>query len=127
MALDLRGALPPHSLKPTPPPPETFHDVTRFPRRSHARSFARPARHLRGLGFLLLPPLSAAERAAERESERELNVVLAEMFGPKGNYNDPEIEAAYAVLDAREKSNDGCAAKASKDRTGIAASTRSIA
>jgi hypothetical protein len=34
--------------------------------------------------FLLLPPLSAAEREAERESERKLSVVLAEMFGPKG-------------------------------------------
>jgi hypothetical protein len=56
--------------------------------------------------FLLLPPLSAAEREAERESERKLNVILVEMFGPKGNYNDPEIDAAYAVLDAREESND---------------------
>jgi hypothetical protein len=44
--------------------------------------------------------------AHERESERELNVVLAEMFGPKGNYSDPEVEAANAVLDAREESND---------------------
>jgi hypothetical protein len=33
--------------------------------------------------FLLLPPLSAAEREAERESERKLSVVLVEMFGPK--------------------------------------------
>jgi hypothetical protein len=56
--------------------------------------------------FLLLPPLSAAERAAERERERELSVVLVEMFGPKGNYSDPEVEAACAVLDAREESND---------------------
>ena len=56
--------------------------------------------------FLLLPPLSAAEREAERESQRKLNVVLAEMFGPKENYSNPEIEAAYAVLDAREESND---------------------
>jgi hypothetical protein len=31
---------------------------------------------------------------------------LAEMFGPKGKYSNPEIEAAYAVLDAREESND---------------------
>ena len=31
--------------------------------------------------FLLLPPLSAAEREAERESERKLSVVLVEMFG----------------------------------------------
>jgi hypothetical protein len=44
--------------------------------------------------FLLLPPLSAAERESERESERKLSVVLVEMFGSKGNYNDPEIEAA---------------------------------
>jgi hypothetical protein len=55
--------------------------------------------------FLLLPPLSAAEREAERESERKLRVVLAEMFGPKGNYNDPEIEAACDVLNAREEAN----------------------
>jgi hypothetical protein len=55
--------------------------------------------------FLLLPPLSAAEREAEHESERKLNVVLAEMFGPKGNYSDPEVEAACAVLDAREEAN----------------------
>ena len=51
--------------------------------------------------FLLLPPLSAAER----ESERKLSVVLVEMFGSKGNYNDPEIEAACAVLNAREEAN----------------------
>jgi hypothetical protein len=50
--------------------------------------------------------LSAAEREAERESQRKLNVVLVDMFGPKGNYSNPEIEAAYAVLDAREESND---------------------
>lgn len=55
--------------------------------------------------FLLLPPLSAAEREAERESERKLSVVLAEMFGPKGNYNDLEIEAACDVLNAREEAN----------------------
>jgi hypothetical protein len=55
--------------------------------------------------FLLLPPLSAAEREAERESERKLNVVLVEMFGPKGNYSNPEIDAACAVLDAREEAN----------------------
>jgi hypothetical protein len=40
--------------------------------------------------------------AAERESERKLSV---EMFGSKGNYNDPEIEAACAVLNAREEAN----------------------
>ena len=56
--------------------------------------------------FLLLPPLSAAEREAECESERKLNVFLAEMFGPKENYSNPEIEAACAVLDAREVAND---------------------
>jgi hypothetical protein len=55
---------------------------------------------------LQLPPLSAAERKAERESERKLNVFLAEMFGPKESYSNPEIEAAYAVLDAREEAND---------------------
>jgi hypothetical protein len=55
--------------------------------------------------FLLLPPLSAAEREAERESQRKLNVVLVDMFGPKGNYSN-QIEGAYAVLDAREESND---------------------
>jgi hypothetical protein len=49
--------------------------------------------------------LSAAEREAEHESERKLNVVLAEMFGPKGNYSDPEVEAACAVLNAREEAN----------------------
>ena len=54
----------------------------------------------------LLSPSSAAEREAERESQRKLNVVLVDMFGPKGNYSNPEIEAAYAVLDAREESND---------------------
>jgi hypothetical protein len=56
--------------------------------------------------FLLLPPLSAAEREAERESERKLNVFLAEIFGLKENYSNPEIEAAYAMLVAREESND---------------------
>jgi hypothetical protein len=55
--------------------------------------------------FLLLPPLSAAEREAERKSERKLSVVLVEMFGSKGNYNDLEIEAACDVLNAREKAN----------------------
>jgi hypothetical protein len=50
--------------------------------------------------------LSAAEREAERESQRKLNVVLVDMFGPKGNYSNPEIEVAYAVRDAREESND---------------------
>jgi hypothetical protein len=55
--------------------------------------------------FLLLPPLSAAERAAEHESERKLSVVLVEMFGSKRNYSNPEIEAAYAVLDEREKTD----------------------
>jgi hypothetical protein len=54
---------------------------------------------------LRLPPLSAAEREAERESERKLSVVLVEMFGSKGNYNDPEIEAAGTVLNAREEAN----------------------
>ena len=55
--------------------------------------------------FLLLPPLSAAEREAEHESERKLSVVLVEMFGSKRNYSNPEIEAAYAVLDEREKTD----------------------
>jgi hypothetical protein len=55
--------------------------------------------------FLLLPPLSAAEREAERKSERKLSVVLVEMFGSKGNYNDLEIEAACDVLNAREEAN----------------------
>ena len=55
--------------------------------------------------FLLLPPLSAAEREAERESERKLSVVLAEMFGPKESYGDSEVDAACAVLDAREQAN----------------------
>jgi hypothetical protein len=41
--------------------------------------------------------LSATELEAEREGERKLRVVLVEMFGSKGNYNDPEIEAACAV------------------------------
>jgi hypothetical protein len=68
---------------------------------------ARKARFLElQARFLHLPPLSAAEREAERESQRKLNVVLVDMFGPKGNYSNPEIEAAYAVLDAREESND---------------------
>jgi hypothetical protein len=31
---------------------------------------------------------------------------LAETFGPKESYSNPESEAAYAVLDAREESND---------------------
>ena len=55
---------------------------------------------------LHLPPLSAAELEAEHERERMLNVFLAEMFGPKENYSNPEIEAACAVLDAREEAND---------------------
>ena len=68
---------------------------------------ARKARFLElQARFLHLPPLSAAEREAERESQRKLNVVLVDMFGPKGNYSNPEIEVAYAVLDAREESND---------------------
>jgi chromosome partitioning protein len=54
-----------------------------------------------GARFLLLPPLSAAEREAERESQRKLSVVLAEMFGPRGNYSNPEIEAAYEWADRR--------------------------
>jgi hypothetical protein len=63
---------------------------------------ARKARFLElQARFLHLPPLSAAEREAERESQRKLNVVLVDMFGPKGNYSNPEI-----VLDAREESND---------------------
>ena len=53
--------------------------------------------------FLQLPPLSAAEREVEREGERKLNAVLA---GPKESYGDSEVDAACAVLDAREKSND---------------------
>ena len=56
--------------------------------------------------FLHLPPLSAAELEAERERECMLNVFLAEMFGPKENYSNPEIEAGYAALDAREEAND---------------------
>jgi hypothetical protein len=56
--------------------------------------------------FLHLPPLSAAEVEIERESERKLNAVLAEMFGPKENYGDREVDAACAVLDAREQAND---------------------
>jgi len=31
---------------------------------------------------------------------------LGRMFGLKENYSNPEIEAAYATLDAREESND---------------------
>jgi hypothetical protein len=50
-------------------------------------------------------PLSAAEREAEREGERKLNAVLAEMFGPKESYGDSEVDAACAVLDAREQAN----------------------
>jgi hypothetical protein len=50
--------------------------------------------------------LSAAEVEVERESERKLNAVLAEMFGPKENYGDSEVDAACAVLDAREQAND---------------------
>ena len=53
--------------------------------------------------FLHLPPLSAAEREAECESERKLNAVLAEIFGPKESYGDSELDAACAVLDEREK------------------------
>ena len=51
--------------------------------------------------FLLLPPLSAAEREAERESERLLRNVWS-----KGELQQSKIEAAYAVLDTREESND---------------------
>jgi hypothetical protein len=53
--------------------------------------------------FLHLPPLSAAELEAEREGERKLNAVLAEIFGPKESYGDSEVDAACAVLDEREK------------------------
>jgi hypothetical protein len=45
---------------------------------------------------------SAAELEAVRESDRQLSVVLVEMFGSKVNYTDQEIEAACDVLDARE-------------------------
>jgi hypothetical protein len=38
-----------------------------------------------------------AEREAEHESERKLNVVLAEMFGPKEKYSDPEIAPSIMV------------------------------
>jgi hypothetical protein len=68
---------------------------------------ARKARFLElQARFLHLPPLSAAEVEVERESERKLNAVLAEMFGPKENYGDREVDAACAVLDAREQAND---------------------
>jgi hypothetical protein len=68
---------------------------------------ARKARFLElQARFLHRPPLSDAELEVERESQRKLNVVLAEMFGPKEKYSNPEIEAAYAVLDAREKADD---------------------
>ena len=50
--------------------------------------------------FLHLPPLSAAEREVEREGERKLNAVLA---GPKESYGDSEVDAARAMLDAREE------------------------
>jgi hypothetical protein len=50
--------------------------------------------------------LSAAELEVELKGERKLNAVLAEMFGPKESYGDSEVDAAYAVLDAREESND---------------------
>jgi hypothetical protein len=56
--------------------------------------------------FLHLPPLSAAEVEVERESECKLNAVLAEMFGPKESYGDREVDAAYAMLDAREQASD---------------------
>jgi len=68
---------------------------------------ARKARFLElQARFLHLPPLSAAEREVEREGERKLNAVLAEIFGPKESYGDSEVDAACAVLDAREESND---------------------
>jgi hypothetical protein len=54
---------------------------------------------------LRLPPLSAAELEAEREGERKLNAVLAELFGPKESYGDSEVNAACAVLDEREKAD----------------------
>jgi hypothetical protein len=67
---------------------------------------ARKARFLElQTRFLQLPPLSAAEREAERESERKLNAVLAEMFDSKESYSDSEVDAACAVLDAREQAN----------------------
>jgi hypothetical protein len=67
---------------------------------------ARKARFLElQTRFLHLPPLSAAEVEVERESERKLNAVLAEMFGPKESYGDREVSAACAVLDAREQAN----------------------
>jgi len=48
---------------------------------------ARKARFLElQARFLHLPPLSAAEREVEREGERKLNAVLAEIFGPKESY-----------------------------------------
>ena len=72
---------------------------------------ARKARFLElQAPFLHLPPLSAAEveveRESESESERKLNAVLAEMFGPKESYGDREVDAAYAMLDAREQASD---------------------
>jgi hypothetical protein len=68
---------------------------------------ARKARFLElQARFLHLPPLSAAEVEVERESERKLNAVLAEMFGPKESYGDREVDAAYAMLDAREQASD---------------------
>jgi hypothetical protein len=50
--------------------------------------------------------LSAAELETEREGERQLNAVLAEIFGPKESYGDSEVDAACAVLDEREKALD---------------------
>jgi hypothetical protein len=68
---------------------------------------ARKARFLElQARFLHLPPLSVAEREAEREGERKLSVVLAEIFGPKESYGDSEVDAACAVQDATEQAND---------------------
>ena len=58
------------------------------------------------LPFLQLPPLSAAKLEVEREGERKLDAVLAELFGPKESYGDSEVDAACAVLDEREKADD---------------------
>jgi hypothetical protein len=49
--------------------------------------------------FLLLPPLSATEREAERESEPKLRVVLVEML--KLVAEKPELSAEAADLRAR--------------------------
>jgi hypothetical protein len=38
-------------------------------------------------------PIERRRAEAERESQRKLNVFLAEMFGPKESYSNPEIAA----------------------------------